>query len=88
MTTIIIDRDTCTMVLDSAELTAARTRPCVDEIADRIETALSEAGIEGVEVEREYRTTGRRSTAEGLETLIERVLVGDVDSIRAAILAD
>lgn len=87
MTTIIIDRDTCTMVLDSAEHTADRVRPCVDAIADRVERALVEAGIEGVEVVREYRTTGRRSTAEGLETLLERVLVGEVDAIRADVLA-
>lgn len=83
---IIIDADTCTMVLDSAELTADRTRPTVDAIADRVECALVEAGIEGVEVVREYRTTGRRSTAEGLETLLERVLVGEVDDIRAEVL--
>lgn len=86
-TTIIIDRDTCTMVLDSAELTSDRVRPCVDEIASRVEAALEAAGETDVSVEREYRTTGRRSTAEGLETLLERVLVGDVDAIRAAVLA-
>lgn len=87
MTTIIIDRDTCTMILDGEELTADRTEPCVDAIADRVECALVEAGIEGVEVVREYRTTGRRSTAEGLEQLLERVLVGEVDDIRAEVLS-
>ena len=50
MSTIIIDRDTCTMVLDSAELTADRVRPCVDAIADAVETALEADGLEGVEV--------------------------------------
>ena len=84
--TIIIDRDTVTMILDSAEHTADRSRAAIDAIADRVECALVEAGIEDVEVVREYRTTGRRSTAEGLETLLERVLVGEVDALRAEIL--
>lgn len=85
-TTIIIDRDTCTMVLDSAELTADRVRDAVNAIARRVEAAIEDAGIEGVEVVCEYRTTGRRSTAEGLETLLERVLVSEVDDIRAEVL--
>jgi len=88
MTTIIIDRDTVSMILDSAEHTADRTRPAVDAIADRVECALVESGVSGVEVVREYRTTGRRSTAEGLEQLLERVLVGEVDAIRADVLVD
>jgi hypothetical protein len=48
---------------------------------------IYESGKQGVEVVREYRTTGRRSTAEGLETLLERVLVGEVDAIRADVLS-
>lgn len=84
--TIIIDADTCTMVLDSAELTRDRLRPCVDAIARAVEAALAADGVEGVSVEREYRATGRRSTAEGLETLLERVLVGGVDALRAEVL--
>ena len=85
--TIIIDRDTVTMVLDSAEHTADRSRDAINAIARRVEAALEEAGIEGVEVVCEYRTTGRRSTAEGLEQLLERVLVGEVDDIRAEVLS-
>ena len=84
--TIIIDRDTVTMVLDSAEHTADRSRDAINAIARRVEAALDEAGIEGVEVVCEYRATGRRSTAEGLETILERVLVGEVDALRAEIL--
>lgn len=88
MTTIIIDRDTCTMILDSAELTSDRVRPCVDAIARRIEARLEERGIEGVEVEREYRTTGRASEerADDVAALVEGVLVGEVDALRAEIL--
>jgi len=86
MTTLIIDRDTCSMILDASELTRERVRPCIDAIARRIEKALEEAGVEGVEVEREYATTGRHSTADIDPRLIERVLVGDVDAIRAEVL--
>jgi hypothetical protein len=86
--TIIIDRDTCTMVLSDAEFTADRVRLCVDAIAAAIETALEADGVENIEVVREYRTTGRRSTAEGLEQLLEKILVGQVDDIREAVLTD
>jgi len=84
--TIIIDRDTCTMILDGEELTSDRVRPCVDAIASAVEDALKAAGHEDVEVVREYRTTGRRSTAEGLEQLLESVLVGQCSTLRSEIL--
>ena len=87
MSTIIIDRDTCTMVLDSAELTADRVRPCVDAIADAVETALEADGVEGVEVVREYRTTASRGDNSEYHSLLERVLVGGVDALRAEVLA-
>lgn len=86
LTTLIIDRDTCSMILDASELTRERVRPCIDAIARRIEQALEEAGVEVVEVVREYQSTGLHSTADIDPRLIERVLVGDVDAIRAEVL--
>lgn len=84
--TLVIDRDTCTMILDASELTRARVRPCIDAIARRIEQALEEAGYTDVEVIRDYWLSARHSTADIDDRLIERVLVGDVDAIRAEVL--
>lgn len=84
-TTLIIDRDTITTVLDTAEMADAdRVKLAIDIVAGAVESELGEDS--GVVVVREYRTTGRRSTAEGLESVLERVLIDNADSIRAATL--
>lgn len=82
--TIIIDRDTCSMVLDNEEMSELdRVKMCIDIISSAVEDALGEDS--DVIVVREYRTTGRRGTAEGYEQLLERVLVDNVDSLRARV---
>lgn len=82
MKKIIIDCDTCTMILDSDEFTEDRVRPAIDAIADAVE----ELGLDGVEVVREYRTTGRRDDSSEYHVELESVLVGQVDALRAKIL--
>ena len=84
--TITIDPDTVTMVLTDAEHTPHRSRAAIDEIATRVEAELQAQGIKGVEVEREYRTTGRRDDASDFHREIEAVVVGQVGEIRAAVL--
>lgn len=84
--TIIIDRDTVTTVLDAEEHTRDASRAAIDEIAARVEAELARRGIDGVEVEREYRATGRRSDSIEYHTIMEAVLIGQVDEIRAAVL--
>lgn len=83
--TIIIDRDTCTMILDAAELTADRVRPCVDAIADALKARFEERGIK-IEIVREYRTTGRRDDSSDYHADFERVLVGQCSELREEVL--
>jgi len=80
--TIIIDPDTVTMVLTDAEHTLEISRAAIDEIASRVETELELRGIEGVDVVREYRTTGRFDDSSDFHTALEAVLVHQCDEIR------
>jgi len=80
--TIIIDPDTVTMVLTDAEHTREISRAAIDEIASRVETELELRGIEGVDVEREYRSSGRLDDSSEHHAVLDAVLVGQCDEIR------
>ena len=86
--TIIIDPDTVTVVLTDAEHTREFSRAAIDEIANRVEAELELRGIEGVDVEREYRTTGRHDDSSVFHAVFDAVLIYQVDEIRAAIGLD
>ncbi len=83
--TMIVDMDAATMVLADDEHTIAASRAAIDEIATRVEEELARLGVDGVEVEREYDATGRRSTYDAPE-IWEAVCIGQVREIRAAVL--
>ncbi len=83
--TLIVDMDTVTMVLTDDEHTIDASRAAIDEIATRVEEELARLGVDGVEVEREYHATGRRSTYDAPE-IWEAVCIGQVREIRAAVL--
>ena len=84
-TTIIIDPDTVTVVLTDTENSREISRAAIDEIAWRLESELDRLGIEGVEVEREYRTTGRHDDSSDFGTALAAVLIDQCDEIRTAL---
>ena len=84
--TLIVDRDTVSMVLDDTEAAdEAVVRAAVDAIAEAVEAEARARGI-AAEVEREYRLTGR-SDSESLPELWDTVLIEEADALRATILA-
>lgn len=84
--TLIVDRDTVSMVLDDTEAADdAVVRVAVDAIAEAVESECTSRGI-AAEVERQYTPTGRRSD-EVDPAIWDAVLVDEVDALRAAILA-
>ena len=87
MMRIIVDPDMAGTVLDATEHTRETRRSAIDEIASRLEDRLAAMGLEHIEVEREYRTTGRRDdSGDGvLSTILDEVLIEQVDDIRSAL---
>ena len=84
-TTIIISADTVTCILTDAEHTREASRAAIDEIATRVEAELAARGLDHVEVEREYRTTGRHDDGADLHLILDAVLIDQSSSIRSAL---
>ena len=87
--TIVVDPDCLRMFLDYDEigrLTRLDQRDAIDVIADAIEAEVEAEDLWGVCVVREYQPGLRHSTAEGVERLLDRVLIDGCGDLRAAIL--
>jgi hypothetical protein len=95
-TTLVVDSDTVSVVLDDADLAGrdrrATVRAAIDEIARRMETEIERRGLGGrYEIARRYDASGARSTigdAESLAEVWDVVLIGQGNEIRAAVLGD
>ena len=95
---VIIDSDTVTCILADAEHTRDASRAAIDEIATRVEAELCARELDGVTVERDYFTTGRRDDTDCdsgdldsdkirslLCSILDAVLIDQVAHIRSAL---
>ena len=76
---LVLDRE------DDNEWTPANLRRAIDVIASAIEEALASAG-RGARVIRVYGESLEYSTAEGLDRLLDEVLIDGCASLRAEII--
>jgi len=77
-----------TCILADAEHTREASRAAIDEIATRVEAELYARELDGVTVEREYRTPGRWDDTDKsrvLCSILDAVVIAQADDIRTVL---